>query len=85
MIEPKPVLLTGSRVQLEPLSAEHLDGLVSLYDPQIWRHYSHPPGSTEGLRSGLKKLLADQAELKTLIIAPEWADVRAGLMRNLNR
>lgn len=58
----QPVTLQGSIVRLEPLAAEHLDGLAEVaFDPSIWRWTLARPTDIAGLRTWLDGALAGAA------------------------
>jgi RimJ/RimL family protein N-acetyltransferase len=57
----EPVVLTGSRVRLEPLSAEHLADLERVaFDFPIWQWTIMGPQDADGLRDWLGAALANQ-------------------------
>ena len=50
-----PVILTGRRVRLEPLSTDHLDDLVGVgLDPAIWALTIARPGDRAGIEAWLR-------------------------------
>jgi RimJ/RimL family protein N-acetyltransferase len=58
----RPVVLTGRRVRLEPLAADHLDDLSAVgLDPAIWTWTIARPTDREGLRVWLETALAGAA------------------------
>ena len=55
----RPVTLAGSRVRLEPLSLDHLDGLAEVaFDPSLWQYTLARPADVAGLRSWIEAALA---------------------------
>jgi RimJ/RimL family protein N-acetyltransferase len=55
----RPVTLEGRRVRLEPLSREHLDGIVEAGDhAEIWRWISVRPEGREGLERMVETALS---------------------------
>jgi RimJ/RimL family protein N-acetyltransferase len=58
----EPVVLTGRRVRLEPLSLAHLDGLAEVaLQPEIWRFTIARPVDRAGLEAWLSAALASAA------------------------
>ncbi|MHA6626358.1 GNAT family N-acetyltransferase [Pseudonocardia sichuanensis] len=64
--------LSGDRVRLEPLAAEHAAGLFEAgSDPEIWTWLAvRPPIDVEGMRAIIDKSLAEESRLA-------WAQVDA--------
>jgi N-acetyltransferase len=57
----KPVVLTGTRVRLEPLRSDHLADLESVaFDLPVWRWTIMGPQDAAGLRRWLDTALANQ-------------------------
>jgi RimJ/RimL family protein N-acetyltransferase len=57
-----PVVLEGRIVRLEPLSAEHLDGLADVaFEPSIWQWTLARPTDRAGLGAWLETALASAA------------------------
>ena len=55
----RPIVLEGSRVRLEPLSLDHLEGLAEVaFDPSIWRWTLAHPTDRDGLSAWLDAALA---------------------------
>ncbi len=55
----RPVVLTGRRVRLEPLSLDHLDDLVTVgLDPAIWALTIARPTDRSGIEAWLRSALA---------------------------
>ncbi|HXG25630.1 MAG TPA: GNAT family N-acetyltransferase [Candidatus Binatia bacterium] len=58
----RPVTLEGSIVRLEPMSLEHLEGLVEVgLDPAIWRWTIARPKDVDDLGAWMETALANQA------------------------
>lgn len=58
----RPVVLTGMRVRLEPLSADHLGDLVTVgLDPAIWALTIARPADAAGIEAWLRSALASRA------------------------
>jgi N-acetyltransferase len=58
----RPVTLTGRRVQLQPLDAQHLDDLAGVgLDPAIWTWTTARPADRDGLRTWLEAALVNAA------------------------
>lgn len=56
-----PVLLEGRVVRLEPLSEDHLPGLIAVgTDPELWRITVHNGGTSDAMRRWVEQALADQ-------------------------
>lgn len=56
----QPVVLEGSRVRLEPLSAEHFDDLAAVaFDPVVWRWSALGDLDEAGLRRWMTAALAN--------------------------
>ena len=57
----EPVVLEGNAVRLEPLSMEHLDGLIDIgLDAEIWRWMPVPIQSPGEMRAWLEESLANR-------------------------
>lgn len=57
----EPVLLQGRHVRLEPLSLEHLDGLIAVgLDPELWQWIPTPFASADKMRSYVELALDEQ-------------------------
>lgn len=57
-----PVILTGQRVRLEPLSIDHLDDLVEVgLDPSIWALTIARPTDRAGIEAWLRAAMASGA------------------------
>jgi RimJ/RimL family protein N-acetyltransferase len=70
-----PITLTGNHVQLEPLSAEHVDGLVAA--STVGRDsygYTDVPGDRDAMQHYVERLVADQAEARVLPFAQRRLD-----------
>ena len=70
-----PITLTGSHVQLEPLSVEHVDGLVAA--STVGRDtygYTDVPGDRDAMQHYVERLVADQAEARVLPFAQRRLD-----------
>lgn len=65
----KPTVLSGTRLQLEPLTAEHLDDLSRLCEPEIWQWYTVPISTPEALKRFLSNILNEQESNRTLAFA----------------
>ncbi|HEX5466349.1 MAG TPA: GNAT family N-acetyltransferase [Candidatus Limnocylindrales bacterium] len=66
----EPVTLEGQRVRLEPLSLDHLEGLLPVAaDDEIWRWTTTVHDTRETLRAYLEAALADQAAGRALPFA----------------
>ncbi len=55
------VELASPRLRLEPLGEHHLDGLLALFDAEIWRWYSVTLDSRDAQERWLRGLLAEQS------------------------
>lgn len=71
----EPITLTGRHVQLEPLSLEHVDGLVaaSTIDRDTYG-YTDVPGNTQAMRTYVERLLDDHAAARVLPFAQRRLD-----------
>jgi N-acetyltransferase len=57
-----PITLEGRIVRLEPMSAEHLDGLAGVaFDPLIWRYTLARPTDRAGLEAWMRSAMANAA------------------------
>jgi len=57
----EPVTLEGSIVRLEPLSADHVEGLAEVgLDPSIWRWTLVQPAEIDGLRAWVDAAVAQR-------------------------
>ena len=57
-----PITLSGRVVQLEPLSVDHVDGLVAASTIERDTYdYTDVPGTHDAMRHYIEKLLADHA------------------------
>jgi RimJ/RimL family protein N-acetyltransferase len=72
--DPKPVLLTGRHVRLEPLERRHLPALIeAAHDPATFQYYVTPPLGEEGeMSKWLDSILKGQAAGTDV----GWATVR---------
>jgi len=72
--EPKPVLLEGRHVRLEPLAHHHLPGLLeAARDPETFRYFLTPPlGEPGEMTKWLEAILRNQAAGTDV----GWATVR---------
>jgi RimJ/RimL family protein N-acetyltransferase len=72
--EPKPVLLTGRHVRLEPLERRHLPALLeAAHDPATFQYYVTPPLSVESeMAKWMDSILKGQATGTDV----GWATVR---------
>jgi RimJ/RimL family protein N-acetyltransferase len=58
----RPVTLRGAHVRLEPLSPDHVPGLLPVaLDPELWRWTITPVASEADLRAYVQSALADRA------------------------
>src|SRR4051794_26157890 len=65
-----PVTLEGAAVRLEPLSIEHLNGLLEAgADPELWRYMTSDCSTQEGMREFIEEALAGQRAVTTLPFA----------------
>ncbi|MBI2382625.1 MAG: GNAT family N-acetyltransferase [Gammaproteobacteria bacterium] len=72
---PAPVVLSGRRVRLEPLAAEHLPALLRAGgDPAIWTWYPRPFHTPEGMALFVDTALRGQREGHMLGFATLRAD-----------
>jgi len=73
---PKPVLLAGRHVRLEPLEPRHLPGLVAAaQDPEVFQYFLTPPlGTGTEMAKWLDQILERQAAGTDV----GWATVRVG-------
>ncbi len=64
MMEVKPVVLTGKFVRLEPLSTEHVDGLVAIgMEAEIWQYMPYGPMiSRDAIRGWVENILSHASE-----------------------
>ena len=61
-IDPRPVLLSGRTVRLEPMRAEHADALVAVgLGPGLFRWFPFPMESADDLRNFMRGVLAGLA------------------------
>lgn len=62
MIErPAPTVLEGAHVRLEPLSADHLDGLCAVgLDPELWQWIPAPVRNADEMRAYVQDALEEQ-------------------------
>lgn len=67
--ELKPVRLETAHLVLEPLEERHLDDLVALFDPAIWRWYTIRIERPEDLRRFVSEILAEHEQGKTVAYA----------------
>ncbi|HLW74988.1 MAG TPA: GNAT family protein [Gammaproteobacteria bacterium] len=59
--EPKPCVLEGAHVRLEPLSLTHLDGLCAVgLDPELWKWIPTPVRDREEMRAYVELALDEQ-------------------------
>jgi len=66
----QPVVLSGRRVRLEPLSLDHLDALSAVgLDQEIWRWIPYRVSSREEMRAFIENALQLQAEGSALPFA----------------
>ncbi|MBI2496519.1 MAG: GNAT family N-acetyltransferase, partial [Opitutae bacterium] len=73
--EPKPVLLSGRQVRLEPLTPAHAPGIFAASrDPEIWRYLLIPPFA--GM-ADVERWLAEALKLQAAGAEVAWATVRA--------
>jgi RimJ/RimL family protein N-acetyltransferase len=70
-----PITLVGRHVQLEPLSLEHVDGLVaaSTVDRDTYG-YTDVPGDRDAMQHYVERLVADQADARVLPFAQRRLD-----------
>lgn len=67
---PEPATLTGRFVQLEPLAAAHLPGLLAAAaDPRIWTWYPQRLDEPAALRAWVDEALAERAAGRALPFA----------------
>ena len=70
-----PITLTGTYVQLEPLSVQHVDGLLAA--STVGRDtygYTDVPGDRDAMQHYVERLVADQAEARVLPFAQRRLD-----------
>lgn len=67
--ELKPIPLASDRLELEPLQDRHIDELVALFDPEIWRWYTTRIADRVSLVAFLRQILQDQSAHRTLAFA----------------
>ena len=72
--DPKPILLEGRQVRLEPLERRHLPGLVAAaQDPEVFQYFVTPPlGDETEMTKWLEQILRGQAAGTDV----GWATVR---------
>lgn len=74
--DPKPLLLAGRHVRLEPLERRHLPALVAAAaDPEIFQFFLTPP---LGVEAEMNKWLEDRLAGMAAGTEVGWATVRAG-------
>lgn len=62
MIRPESVVLSGTRVRLEPLADEHVSALCAVgLDPALWRWSTEPVRTPEAMGSYVARALAERA------------------------
>ena len=63
VFEPKPILIAGRHVRLEPLERRHLPALVAAaQDPEIFQYFIPPPlGNLAAMTNWLESILKGQA------------------------
>ncbi|HEU4573166.1 MAG TPA: GNAT family protein [Candidatus Limnocylindrales bacterium] len=86
-LDPRPVVLEGRIVRLEPLALEHLDRLAEVgLDPAVWRWVTVDVRTREALERWVREALAEQEAGVSLPFATiERASGRAvGSTRYLN-
>lgn len=74
VFEPKPILIAGRHVRLEPLERRHLPALVAAaQDPEIFQYFIPPPlGNLAAMTNWLESILKGQAAGTEV----GWATVR---------
>jgi RimJ/RimL family protein N-acetyltransferase len=69
-MEPRPVVLEGEHVRLEPLSLDHHAALCQVaLDPELWRWTIARVRTPDDLRRYMEKALQEQAESRALPFA----------------
>ncbi len=77
MMTIEPVVLQGRHVRLEPLSLDHLDGLIAVgLDPDLWQWIPTPFDSAEKMRFYVELALDEQKRGVSLPFAK--VDARTG-------
>jgi RimJ/RimL family protein N-acetyltransferase len=70
-----PITLTGRFVQLEPLSRDHVEGLVAAATVERATYdYTEVPGDAPAMTRYIERLLADHAEARVLPFAQRRLD-----------
>jgi RimJ/RimL family protein N-acetyltransferase len=67
--ELKPITLESDHLKLEPLTANHIEDLVKLFEPGIWQWYTHQIKDQGALRTFLNGILDEQNQHRTLAFA----------------